>query len=73
MLNHKEWLAADRFTAADLLMADILRVPKVRSYGNRPASENYAARMTERPSFKKAYSGQLAHYAAADERRSAGD
>jgi glutathione S-transferase len=73
VLNEREWLAADRFTAADLLMADVLRVPKVRSYGDRPASENYVARMTGRPSFRKAYVDQLAHYAAADESRSAGD
>lgn len=72
VLNDREWLAADRFTAADLLMADVLRVPKIRSYGDRPASENYVARMTERPSFKKAYADQLAHYTAADQSRSAG-
>jgi glutathione S-transferase len=73
VLNDREWLAADRFTAADLLTADILRIPKVRSYGNRPASENYVTRVTERPSFRKAYADQLAHFAAADERRSAAD
>ena len=26
VLSEREWLAADRFTAADLLMADVLRV-----------------------------------------------
>jgi len=36
VLNEREWLAADRFTAADLLMADVLRVSKVRSSGDRP-------------------------------------
>src|SRR5436190_14668445 len=39
VLNGREWLAADRFTAADLLMADVLRVPEVRSHGDRPATE----------------------------------
>jgi len=72
VLNEREWLAADRFTAADLLMADVLRVPKVRAYGVRPASENYVARMTGRPAFRKAYADQLAHYAAADKSRSTG-
>jgi glutathione S-transferase len=71
VLSEREWLAADRFTAADLLMADVLRVAKVRSFGDRPASERYVARVTDRPSFKKARADQLAHFAAADARRSA--
>ncbi|MEQ1932161.1 MAG: glutathione S-transferase family protein, partial [Parvularculaceae bacterium] len=36
VLGEREWLAAERFTAADLLMADVLRVPKVRAFGDRP-------------------------------------
>jgi glutathione S-transferase len=70
VLSEREWLAADRFTAADLLMADVLRVSKVRSFGDRPATENYVTRVTERPSFKKARADQLAHFAAADASRS---
>lgn len=66
ILSEKEWLVADRFTAADLLMADVLRVPKARAFGNRPATEAYVTRMTDRPSFKKAHADQLAHFAAAD-------
>jgi glutathione S-transferase len=64
VLSEREWLAADRFTAADLLMADVLRVPKVRAHGDRPATEAYVARMTDRPSFKKAHADQMAHFAA---------
>lgn len=71
VLAEREWLAADRFTAADLLMADILRIPKVRSCGARPATDSYVARVTDRPAFRKAHADQLAHFAAADERRSA--
>jgi len=71
VLNEREWLAADRFTVADLLMADVLRVPDVRSYGDRPATESYVTRATDRPSFKKARADQLAHFAAADQSRSA--
>ena len=71
VLSEREWLAANRFTAADLLMADILRVPKVRAYGNRPATESYVVRVTDRPSFRKAHADQLAHFAAADASRSA--
>jgi glutathione S-transferase len=71
VLNEREWLAADRFTVADLLMADVLRVAKVRASGHRPATETYVTRVTDRPSFKKARADQLAHFAAADEGRSA--
>jgi glutathione S-transferase len=70
ILNDRQWLAADRFTVADLLMADVLRVGKVRAFGDRPATESYVARITERPSFKKAHADQLAHFAAADRIRS---
>ncbi|MEO8546111.1 MAG: glutathione S-transferase family protein [Burkholderiaceae bacterium] len=69
VLKEREWLAADRFTVADLLMADVLRVTKVRSFGNRPATESYVTRLTELPSFKKAYADQMAHFAAADKKR----
>jgi len=70
VLGDREWLAADRFTVADLLMADVLRIPKVRSHGNRPATERYVARVTGRPSFKKAHADQIAHFALADVHRS---
>lgn len=66
ILSAREWLAAGRFTVADLLMADVLRVPKVRAFGERPATEAYIARVTDRPAFKKAEAEQLAHFAAAD-------
>jgi glutathione S-transferase len=66
ILKAREWLAADRFTAADLLMADVLRVAKVRAFGDRPATESYVTRITERPAFKKAHADQMAHFAAAD-------
>lgn len=71
VLKEREWLAADRFTAADLLMADVLRVGKVRAFGDRPATEAYVTRLTARPAFQKARADQLAHFAAADERRAA--
>ncbi len=71
VLAQREWLAADRFTVADLLMADVLRIGKVRAFGDRPATEAYVARVIERPAFKKAHADQLAHFAAADARRAA--
>lgn len=70
VLNEREWLVADRFTVADLLMADVLRIPKVRAFGDRPATEAYVARVTGRPAFQKAYADQIAFFKAADEKRS---
>ena len=70
VLSERDWLAENRFTVADLLMADVLRVPKVRAFGSRPASEAYVMRLTNRPAFKKAYADQMAHFELADKKRS---
>jgi glutathione S-transferase len=69
ILSERDWLVANRFTVADLLMADVLRVAKLRAHGNRPASENYIKRLTSRPAFLKAHADQIALFAAADEFR----
>ena len=50
-------------------MADVLRVPDVRSFGDRPATEAYVTRVTDRPAFKKAQAEQIALFKAADEKR----
>jgi glutathione S-transferase len=69
ILGERQWLAGDRFTVADLLMADVLRIAKVRSRGDRPATEAYIGRIIGRPAFRKAHSDQLAHFAASDKLR----
>ncbi|HEX5007286.1 MAG TPA: glutathione S-transferase family protein [Hyphomonadaceae bacterium] len=69
VLREREWLVAGRFTVADLLMADVLRVPDVRAFGKRPASEAYVSRVTSRPAFRKAHADQIDHFKAADEKR----
>ncbi|RIL05361.1 MAG: glutathione S-transferase [Proteobacteria bacterium] len=69
VLSEREWLVTNRFTAADLLMADVLRVSEVRSFGDRPATEAHVTRATNRPAFKKAYADQMAHFEAADAQR----
>jgi glutathione S-transferase len=69
ILSEREWLAAGRFTVADLLMADVLRVKDVRAFGSRPASEAYVARVTDRPAFKKAQADQIRLFETADETR----
>lgn len=71
VLASRDWLAAGRFTVADLLMADVLRVSAVRARGERPATEAYVARVTARPGFAKAHADQMAHWQAADRRRAA--
>jgi glutathione S-transferase len=69
VLSEREWLAADRFTVADLLMADVLRIGLVRNHGERPATEAYIKRVLDRPAFRKAYADQMAHFEAADKLR----
>ena len=69
VLARRDWLAADRFTVADLIMTDVLRVAKVRAHGDRPATEAYIERVTARPAFQKAHADQIAHFATADEER----
>ena len=69
VLAKREWLAAGRFTVADLLMADVLRIPKVREAGDFPALRSYVDRVCARPAFQKAHEDQLAHFAKADQSR----
>lgn len=67
VLVQREWLAAERFTVADLLMADVLRVPKVRTAGDFPALRSYVDRTCARPAFKRAYDAQMVHFAKGDQ------
>ncbi|MEW4448422.1 glutathione S-transferase family protein [Qipengyuania sp. JC766] len=69
VLAAREWLVADRFTLADLVMADVLRVDLVRRHGDRPASEAYVERITARPAFRKVHAEQIAQFEAADAAR----
>ncbi|MET0363571.1 MAG: glutathione S-transferase family protein [Sphingobium sp.] len=73
VLSGRQWLVEDRFTVADLLMADVLRIPPLRARGDRPATEAYIQRLVARPAFKKAHADQLAHFAATDESRARRD
>lgn len=71
ILSARDWLVSDRFTVADLLMADVLRIPDVRAFGDRPATEAYVTRLTDRPAFRKAHADQIEFYEAADAKRKA--
>ena len=62
----REWLAGT-FSVADILMADVLRlVDRFDGLAGYPACQDYVARATARPSFAKAHTDQMAHFAAAD-------
>jgi glutathione S-transferase len=66
VLAGREWLAG-HFSVADILMADVLRlVDRFDGLARYPACRNYVARATGRPSFVKAHTDQMAHFAAAD-------
>lgn len=70
VLADREWLAG-RFSVADILMADVLRlVDRFDGLAAFPACRAYVARATTRPAFIKAHADQLAHFAAADQARS---
>ena len=65
VLTDRMWLAAGRFTVADLLMADVLRqVERFDGLADFPACRAFVARTTARPAFVKAYNDQMAHFAA---------
>ena len=66
VLAQREWIAAGRFTVADVLMADVLRLPRLLAAGDFPAARAYLERASARPAFKRAYDGQMAHFAAGD-------
>jgi glutathione S-transferase len=67
VLAHREWLAAGRFTVADIMMSDALRVPKVLAATETyPALKAYVDRACARPAFRKARDDQMAHFAKAD-------
>ncbi|MBO6767355.1 MAG: glutathione S-transferase family protein [Erythrobacter sp.] len=64
VLETREWLVSDRFTAADLLMADVLRDDKICDFGSRPATQAYVSRAVDRPAFQAAYDAQMEHFSS---------
>ncbi len=66
VLGSRDWLAASRFTVADLLMADILRVPTLREFAGSSVLDSYIDRACDRDGFRRARADQMAHFEAAD-------
>jgi glutathione S-transferase len=59
-LDGRQYLEADRFSAADLLMTTVLRIPRNTTLvADVPALEAYRLRCEARPAFKKALADQL--------------
>jgi glutathione S-transferase len=73
VLQAREWLAASRFTVADLMMSDVLRMPnklgQLETYG---ALKAYVTRVCDRPAFQKAHRDQMAYFEKADATRAIG-
>lgn len=66
-LADREWLVANRFTVADLLMTEGLRSVQENGLAeNLPQLDQYISRALSRPAFKKAHADQMAHWTAAD-------
>ncbi|MTH76657.1 glutathione S-transferase family protein [Paracoccus aestuariivivens] len=66
IIAKRDFIAAGRFTAADILIAEELRlVEHMDELAPHPVLADYLERMTTRPAFQRALSAQLAHYAEA--------
>jgi len=73
VLVGRDWLVGERFTAADLLMADVIRILADKgALADHPALIAYVKRATARPAFRKAHSDQMAHFDAAPQPQDAG-
>lgn len=63
-LEGREYLVANRFTAADLMMVTVLRILRHTDLvKSQPLLHAYQQRCEERPAFKKALADQLAPFA----------
>lgn len=64
-----DWLVGGKFSVADILIADILRIPaKNGMLDDLHGLADYVERATGRPAFKRAYASQMAHWQEADTR-----
>ncbi len=71
VMQGRDWIAGD-FSAADILLVDVLRVPAaMEALAGHPALTAYVARATARPAFQRALADHMAHWQAADARMAA--
>lgn len=64
-LGDKLWLDDDRFTAGDLLMATVLRIPRHTLLVVESGLDDYVARNEARPAFQRALAAQMAAFEGA--------
>ena len=64
-LGDNPYLDGDRFTAGDLLMADVLRNAPAALLAEQPKLAAYVERCTARPAFQKALAAQLNDFTGA--------
>ncbi|WGR60302.1 glutathione S-transferase family protein [Paracoccus ferrooxidans] len=66
VLERRDFIAAGRFTIADILLADVLRlVDSLGELAAYPVLAAYVNRITARPAFQRAHAAQVAHFAQA--------
>ena len=65
-LGSEEWLANGRFTAGDLLMATVLRIPRHTDLVAEAGLDGYLARCEARPAFQRALADQMAPFGEAE-------
>ena len=69
-IGDRDWLTDAGFTVADLMMADILRIPAQNGLlDDLHGLAAYVERATDRSAFRRAMADHMAHWRAADERR----
>lgn len=62
-LEGRDYLEGDRFTAADLLMTTVLRIPRQTDLvASMPVLDSYVRRCEARPAFHRALAAQTAPY-----------
>jgi glutathione S-transferase len=65
-LDGRDYLEGDRFTAADLMMTTVLRIPRQTDLvASMPVLDAYVRRCEARPAFHRALAAQIAPYEAA--------
>ncbi|MCQ0968975.1 glutathione S-transferase family protein (plasmid) [Paracoccus sp. TK19116] len=71
-LADKEWIVGDRFTAADIILTEVLRPARDEGALDRhPTTKAYVERATARPAFQRAHQAQMDHWTEADRKRAA--
>lgn len=69
VLAGRDWIAAGRFTVADIMLADVFRQTRRAEAAAYPNIQAYKERVCDRPAFKKVYADQVTHFVEGDRKR----